>query len=152
MKKSITSNPKLKYFTFSSQKKFNFKKALICKCAHARTDAGVLERRQAERTWSGREQDGVASECHGAFPARGEFGLVLPRTFVFCVTLSTPTIYKPFQLHTQHPPMCSCLNTRALFCSHFFLLFLKDFKTYIYYNALVKADISLSSVRKTPSV
>ena len=33
MKKSITSNPKLKYFTFSSQKKFNFKKALICKCA-----------------------------------------------------------------------------------------------------------------------
>ncbi|MCI6783884.1 MAG: hypothetical protein MR594_09690 [Lachnospiraceae bacterium] len=50
MEKQSASNPKLKYFTFSSQKKFNFKKALICKCAHARTDAGVLERRQAERT------------------------------------------------------------------------------------------------------
>ena len=31
-----------------------------------RTDAGVLERRQAERRWSGREQDGVASEHNGA--------------------------------------------------------------------------------------
>lgn len=33
-----------------------------------RTDAGVLERRQAERRWSGREQDGVVSEHNGALP------------------------------------------------------------------------------------
>ena len=33
-----------------------------------RTDAGVLKRRQAERRWSGREQDGVASEHNGALP------------------------------------------------------------------------------------
>ena len=39
-----------------------------------RTDAGVLERRQAQRRWSGREQDGVASEHNGALPQRGRFG------------------------------------------------------------------------------
>ena len=38
-----------------------------------RTDAGVLERRQAERRWSGREQDGVASEHNGALPQRGRY-------------------------------------------------------------------------------
>ena len=40
--------------------------------ANARTDAGVLERRQAERTWSCRDQDGVASEHQRALPHKGE--------------------------------------------------------------------------------
>ena len=32
-------------------------------------------------------------------PRKGEFGLVLPRTFVFCVIPSHPTIFKLSQLH-----------------------------------------------------
>lgn len=43
-----------------------------------RTDTGVLERRQAERRWSGREQDGVASEHNGEYSARGTITLAVP--------------------------------------------------------------------------
>lgn len=53
-----------------------------------RTDAGVLERRQAERRWSGREQDGVASEHNGALPQRGRFGSsITPNLCVLCYPL-----------------------------------------------------------------
>lgn len=53
-----------------------------------RTDAGVLERRQAQRRWSGREQDGVASEHNGALPQRGRFGSsITPNLCVLCYPL-----------------------------------------------------------------
>ena len=47
MKKSITSNPKLKYFTFSSQKKFNFKKAQAFWSADKRNGREAVENRTA---------------------------------------------------------------------------------------------------------
>ena len=70
-----------------------------------RTDAGVLERRQAQRRWSGREQDGVASEHNGALPQRGRFGSsITPNLCVLCYPLQPhclqafPTSYSIFHL------------------------------------------------------
>lgn len=56
--------------------------------AHARTDAGVLERRQAETKWSGREQDGVASECHGAYFGNNQRGASIASPLLYLYLLS----------------------------------------------------------------
>ena len=53
-------------------------KQSVCIPPTVRTDAGVLERRQAQRRWSGREQDGVASEHNGEYSARGTITLAVP--------------------------------------------------------------------------
>lgn len=92
-----------------------------------RTDAGVLERRQAQRRWSGREQDGVASEHNGALPQRGRFGSsITPNLCVLCYSLhphclqAFPTSYSIFLLVF----VLKSMNT-FLF-PHFFHFFLKE--------------------------
>lgn len=71
-----------------------------------RTDAGVLERRQAQRRWSGREQDGVASEHNGALPQRGRFGSsITPNLCVPCYPLSL-RYYQAFPTSYSFPISC----------------------------------------------
>ena len=41
-------------------------------------------------------------------PEGGGSGLVLPRTFVFRVIPSNPTVYRLSQLHIQFSHLCSC--------------------------------------------
>lgn len=80
-------------------------KQSVCMSPTVRTDAGVLERRQAERRWSGREQDGVASEYNGALPQRGRCWSSITQHFcVLCYPLQPhclqafPTSYSIFHL------------------------------------------------------
>ena len=51
-----------------------------------RTDAGVLERRQAQRRWSGREQDGVASEHNGAYFGNNQRGASIASPLLYLVS------------------------------------------------------------------
>ena len=65
-------------------------------------------------------------------PRKGEFGLVLPRTFVFCVIPSPLAIYKPYQLHTHSLSLVFVLKSMNTFLfPHFFNLFLKDLYKYL---------------------
>ena len=122
MEKSIPSNSKIKYFLLSilfmilfifTALKFSSPLTAYADTTTTwyhmsptvRTDAGVLERRQAQRRWSGREQDGVASEHNGALPQRGRFGSsITPNLCVPCYPLQPhclqafPTSYSIFHL------------------------------------------------------
>ena len=65
-------------------------------------------------------------------PRKGEFGLVLPRTFVFCVIPSHPTIFKPSQLHTHALSFVFVLKSMNTFLfPHFCTLLLKDLYKYL---------------------
>ena len=65
-------------------------------------------------------------------PRKGEFGLVLPRTFVFCVIPSPLAIYKPSQLHTHSLSLVFVLKSMNTFLfPHFYTLLLKDLYKYL---------------------
>ena len=66
----------------------------------------------------------------GTPPQGGGVGLVLPRTFVFCVIPSHPTIFKPSQLHIHSNPLVFVLNNTSTFLVYIFSsLFLMTCKT-----------------------
>ena len=92
-----------------------------------RTDAGVLERRQAQRRWSGREQDGVASEHNGALPQRGRFGSsITPNLCVLCYSLH-PHCLQAFPTSYSFPIPCVRVEKHEHFLfPHFFHFFLKE--------------------------
>ena len=85
----------------SKRKNFHFNNALICKmrpCTDRRRRSGAqTSGTDVKRSRTGRRSVQVPRRI----PRKGEFGLVLPRTFVFCVIPSHPTIYKPSQLNTH---------------------------------------------------
>lgn len=92
-----------------------------------RTDAGVLERRQAQRRWSGREQDGVASEHNGALPQRGRFGSsITPNLCVLCYSLQ-PHCLQAFPTSYSFTSPCVRVEKHEHFLfPHFFHFFLKE--------------------------
>lgn len=89
-----------------------------------RTDAGVLERRQAQRRWSGREQDGVASEHNGALPQRGRFGSsITPNLCVPCYPLQPHCLQAFPTTYSFTSPCVRVEKHEHFFVSPFFPLF-----------------------------
>ena len=71
-------------------------------------------------------------------PRKGEFGLVLPRTFVFCVIPSHPTIFKPSQLHIHFLSLVFVLKSMNTFLfPHFSHIFLKVKKLFGCYDSII---------------
>ena len=89
-----------------------------------RTDAGVLERRQAQRRWSGREQDGVASEHNGALPQRGRFGSsITPNLCVLCYPFHPHCLQAFPTTYSFTSPCVRVERHEHFFVSPFFPLF-----------------------------
>ncbi len=98
MKKSITSNPKLKYFTFSSQKKFNFKKALICSRRSGAQTSGT----DVKRSRTGRRSVRVPRRI----PRKGGVrASITPNIRVLCYPLS-PRYLQAFPTSYSFPLPC----------------------------------------------
>ena len=88
-----------------------------------RTDAGVLERRHAQRRWSGREQDGVASEHNGALPQRGRFrSSITLNLCVPCYPLQ-PHCLQAFPTSYSIFPLVFVLKSMNTFCFPIFSTF-----------------------------
>ena len=119
-------------FPFPKEKIFKIKETRICKmrpCTDRRRRSGAqTSGTDVKRSRTGRRSVRVPRRI----PRKGEFGLVLPRTFVFCVIPSHPTIFKPSQLHIHFlSPVFVLKSMNTFLFPHFFNLFLKDLYKYL---------------------
>ena len=113
-------------------------KTKICKmrpCTDRRRRSGAqTSGTDVKRSRTGRRSVRVPRRI----PRKGEFGLVLPRTFVFCVIPSPLAISKPSQLHTHSLSLVFVLKSMNTFLfPHFSHIFLKVKKLFGCYDSII---------------
>ena len=108
---------------------------ILCPCTDRRRRSGAqTSGTDVKRSRTGRRSVQVPRRI----PRKGEFGLVLPRTFVFCVILSPLTIYKPSQLHIHFLSLVFVLKSMNTFLfPHFSHIFLKVKKLFGCYDSII---------------